>query len=71
MEILKFKTTIKCAGCLAKVTPSLNEVAGEDNWEVDIQTPDKVLTVASEEKVNEVDIVKAMEKAGYKAQRLN
>jgi copper chaperone CopZ len=71
METLKFKTTIKCSGCLAKVTPILNEAVGEDNWEVDIQAPDKVLTIASEEQVNPVDVVKAIEGAGYKAERLN
>ena len=71
METLKFKTTIKCAGCLAKVTPALNETVGEDNWEVNIQTPDKVLTIASDEEVNEEGVVKAVGKLGYKAERLN
>lgn len=71
METLKFKTTIKCSGCLAKVTPVLNETVGEDNWEVDIQAPDKVLTIASDEEVNAADVVKAIEGAGYKAERLN
>lgn len=71
METLKFKTTIKCAVCLSKVTPALNEVVGEDNWEVDIQTPDKVLTIASDEEVSEEEVVKAVGKLGYKAERLN
>lgn len=39
MTTLKFKANIKCAGCLAIVTPNLNETAGEDNWEMDIQVP--------------------------------
>lgn len=70
METLKFKTTIKCSGCLANVTPALNETVGEDNWEVDIQNPDKVLTIASDESVNPENVVKAIEAAGYKAERL-
>lgn len=70
METLKFKTTIKCSGCVAKVTPVLNEVVGEDNWQVDIQAPDKILTIASEE-VNPADVVNAIEGAGYKAERLS
>lgn len=69
METVQFKTNIKCSGCIAKVTPFLNEVAGENNWEVDIQNPDKVLTV-SKEKVVSTDIKKALEKAGYQAQEL-
>ena len=71
METLKFKTTIKCSGCLAKMTPVLNEAVGEDNWEVDINTPEKVLTIASDTRINPADIVKVIEGAGYKAEKLN
>lgn len=69
METLKFKTNIKCSGCIATVTPHLNETIGEGNWQVDLNNPSKVLTIgveASEEKVKE-----AVEKAGYKAERLD
>lgn len=69
METVQFKTNIKCSGCIATVTPFLNEVAGEDNWQVDVQSPDKVLTV-SDEKVNSTEIKKAIEKAGYRAEEL-
>lgn len=68
METLKFKTNIKCSGCVAKVTPNLNETVGEGQWEVDMNSPAKVLSVAvavKEEKVKE-----ALEKAGYKAERM-
>jgi copper chaperone CopZ len=71
METLKFKTTIKCSGCVATVTPFLNKAVGEDNWEVDINTPDKVLTIATDSAVNPVDVVQAVEVAGYKAEKLN
>jgi copper chaperone CopZ len=70
MKTLKFKTNIKCAGCLAKVTPNLNETAGEDNWEVDIKTPEKILTVASDG-VDENTIVSAVKEAGFNAERIN
>jgi copper chaperone len=69
METLKFKTNIKCSGCIATVTPHLNESIGEGNWQVDLNNPSKVLTIgveASEEKIKE-----AVEKAGYKAERLD
>lgn len=71
METLKFKTTIKCSGCVGKATPFLNEVAGEDNWEVDVQNPDKILTVASDEKLDAEAVIKAVQEAGYKAEKLN
>jgi copper chaperone CopZ len=70
MENLKFKTTIKCSGCVAKVTPYLDEAVGKDNWKVDLQNPDRVLTVASETQVNEKDVVKALQDAGYKAEKV-
>ncbi|MNK97201.1 Heavy-metal-associated domain protein [compost metagenome] len=70
MKTLKFKTNIKCAGCLARVSPSLNETAGEDNWEVDINTPEKILTVVSDE-VDESSIIFAINEAGFTAGSLN
>jgi len=71
METLKFKTTIKCSGCLEKVTPFLNKAAGEHNWEVDIQNPDKVLTIVQGPATGASEIVQAVEDAGYKAERIN
>ncbi len=71
METFKFKTTITCSGCLAKVTPALNAVLGEDNWEVDVKTREKILTIASEDEVNPADVVKALEGVGYKAERIS
>ena len=68
MESLKFKTTIKCSGCVAKVTPFLNEALGEDNWEVDYNNPSKVLTVVGEK--DQAKVIQAVEKAGYKAEVL-
>jgi hypothetical protein len=71
METLKFKTTIKCSGCVGKATPFLDAAVGKDNWEVDIQNPDKVLTVATGQKVGEETVLKAILEAGYKAERLS
>lgn len=67
METVKFNTNIKCAGCVAKVTPFLNEAVGDDNWEVDINNPSKVLTVVNE--VSEEKIIEAVQKAGFKAEK--
>jgi copper chaperone len=68
METSKFKTTIKCSGCVAKVTPFLNEAVGEENWEVDYNNPSKVLTVVGEN--DKEKVIKAVEKAGFKAEML-
>ena len=69
MEELKFKTNIKCSGCVATTTPYLNEVAGGGNWNVNVAYPSKILTVTTaKEKQNE--IIKVVEKAGYKAEAI-
>jgi copper chaperone len=67
METVKFKTNIKCSGCVAGVTPALNEVAGEHNWEVNLQTTDRILTVTTD-KANQQQIKEAVERAGYRAE---
>lgn len=67
MEALKFKTNIKCTGCLANVTPSLNKAVGENNWEVDLLDPNKTLTVASD--VSENEVIAAVKEAGYEAEK--
>lgn len=68
METLRFKTNIKCSGCVAKVTSNLNATAGEGNWEVDVTNPAKVLTVKSA--VEAGKIKEAVERAGYNAERM-
>ncbi|MES2374505.1 MAG: heavy metal-associated domain-containing protein [Bacteroidota bacterium] len=71
METIKFKTNIKCAGCIAKNTPFLNGAVGEDNWEVDVQSPDKILTVVTDEKISKEIVIKAVKDAGYTAAALD
>ncbi|WP_290798153.1 heavy-metal-associated domain-containing protein [Flavihumibacter sp. UBA7668] len=70
MDKLQFKTTIKCSGCIEKVTPFLNETAGQKNWEVDLQDPAKVLTIPNSENITSASIIKALEDAGYKAEKI-
>lgn len=69
METLKLKTNINCGGCIAKVTPSLNETIGENNWQVDTQNPNKILTVSGTE-VNKSEVIRAVQKAGFKAEEV-
>jgi copper chaperone CopZ len=69
METTKFKTTIKCSGCVAKVTPFLNEALGENKWAVDYNDPAKILTVEGEK--DSAKVIEAVEKAGYRAEILS
>jgi copper chaperone CopZ len=69
MKTIELKTNIMCGACVAKVTPSLNETVGEANWKVDTLNPKKILTVSTET-LNEDDVIKAVEKVGYKAEKV-
>ena len=69
-NIFKFKTNINCMGCVAKVTPELNQLTAIENWEVDIQNKEKILTVAASSE-NEEEIIQAVEKAGFKIEKIN
>ncbi len=66
MKTKQFKTNIKCTGCLSAVTPNMNNLAGEDNWKVDLDNPQKILTVDGER--SEAEIIEAVKKAGFEAE---
>ncbi len=68
MEELKFKTNIKCTGCLAKVAPVLNEAVGINNWEVDLEAPNKTLTIAAN--ASAADVLLAVRGAGFEAEKI-
>ena len=70
METIKFKTTIKCSSCVATVTPGLNEAVGANNWQVDLQSPDRVLTVNTNDTNKEKEVIKKLQDAGYKAEKI-
>jgi copper chaperone CopZ len=69
MKTIALKTNIMCGACIAKVTPTLDAKLGEKAWKVDTTNPKKVLTVTAED-LNEQDVIKAVEAAGYKAEKL-
>ena len=67
METLKFKTNIKCGGCIANVTPVLNHFNEIENWKVDTQNPNKILEIEGEN-LNADKVITALKKAGYQAE---
>lgn len=68
MSTLQFKTNIKCGGCIATVTPFLN-TEGIEKWEVDLQNPDRILTVDTEK--SSAEVTKLVQDAGYTATAVN
>lgn len=66
MSIYKFKTTMSCSGCVSKVEKFLNGEKDILKWEVDLNSPDKILTIETE-KLDPSQIPTLLLKAGYKA----
>ena len=66
MKTIEVKTNIMCSSCIAHVTPLLNNLLGENKWQVDTTNSKKILTVTSED-LSEDEVIKAVEQAGYKA----
>ena len=69
MTDFKFKTNIKCGGCIAAVTPFLDKVNGIEKWEVDTANLDKVLTVTCN-LIDTLSIENAVKEAGYNIEKI-
>jgi len=67
---LQFKTNINCGGCVAKVTPFLNEADGICHWEVDTINKDKILSVHSDG-ITKEEVIQKVQEAGFKIELLN
>ncbi len=64
MKILTFTSNLACNGCVSKVQPFLDELEVVTKWEVDIENPQKILSVQSNE-LSADQIQEAVIKAGY------
>jgi len=69
MKTKQFKTNINCSGCVAKITPVLNPLVGENQWEVNTNHKDKILTVALDN-LDEKSLVEQVKSAGFKIESL-
>lgn len=69
IQKFQFKTNINCGGCIAAVTPFLNDAKGIHHWEVDTANKNKILTVNAEG-ISQQEIVAIVQKAGYRIEVL-
>jgi len=71
MQTLKFKTTVKCEGCINAITPYMKTIQGIESWKVDLSSPDKILEVNvlnGESKSITDAVISGLKEAGYFAQ---
>ncbi|SJZ65012.1 heavy-metal-associated domain-containing protein [Sediminibacterium ginsengisoli] len=69
MQNLTFKTNIKCAGCIEKVTPVLDREIGTGKWHVATDQPSKTLTVTSD--LTAEKVIALVQSAGFSAEEQN
>jgi copper chaperone len=65
MSQLTFSSNIACNGCLSKVQPVLDQLKGIHSWEVDLESPEKIVTVETTTCEAE-EIKQALATVGYK-----
>lgn len=67
MKTLNFKTNLTTAEAVAAVTQPLNDLEPIDGWNVDLDAPDKLLTVQTIDNRIADQVVRAVAQAGYQA----
>ena len=63
---ITLNTNINCGNCLKSVKPALDELLG-NNWSVDTENPQKVLTATAPENITPSVIIQAIESRGFTA----
>ncbi len=66
MKKAKFETSLKCEGCVATLSEHMSQLDFVENWEVDLNSDKKVLTVQGES-IDKEAVVKSVEDAGFTA----
>ncbi len=61
---LKFKTNINCGSCIKSVSGFINEVQSNEEWQVDTDIPEKILTVTGGN-IAANSIIEVVEEAGF------
>lgn len=68
MKKISYKSNINCSGCVARVSPVLNDLRSIKTWEVNTEDPDKLLTIESEDEVTD-EVKLALRKVGFKIEK--
>ena len=69
MEAIEFKyrTDLHGPDCIVTITPYLDAVIGLQRWSVDMDDPERTLTVHVADPGQTITVALAIEKAGYSA----
>jgi copper chaperone CopZ len=73
MKTIKFKSSLKCSGCVSAIKPFMDSVPEIDSWSVDLNNPDKVIEIHTlKEYDNSLSdkISKGISKIGYTTEKI-
>lgn len=62
---MKFKTNARCGGCSAIIIESLGKLAPAEDWSLDLQSADKVLSYHGKAPVSAADVIEAVSGCGF------
>jgi copper chaperone len=68
MKTLQFKTNINCGGCIATVSPALNNNDKIQKWDVDTKSANKTLTITTD--YNDTELKEILKKVEFKAESI-
>lgn len=67
-KTVKYKTNMKCSDCVDKVKSQLNDLEVIEAWTLDLEDPDRILTVVMDEEGDVAIIESIFTDAGYVAE---
>jgi len=62
---MKFKTNAKCAGCVGAIKRGLSVLAPAEEWNIDLDSNDRILTYTGTKDIPSAEIVRMVEGAGF------
>lgn len=69
MKSYLFKTSINCSGCLSRVRPILDKEPRIKSWSVDLEHPDRILSVNTDD-LEPSDIIDIIDNAGFEIEQI-
>jgi copper chaperone len=68
MQTMRFKTSLKCGGCVETISGVLNSLKGIVSWKVNLDDPDRTLEIITDTATEE-EIIEAVKLKGYRIER--
>lgn len=69
MSTLKFKTSLKCSGCVSAITPAMDEIEGITSWNAELASLPIILTVEADNDVEQA-VIAGVSKSGYSIEKI-